>query len=277
MQIFVVLSLVVLAACAGLAALRWQDHRKDEEVWTLLRATRTLPVDPFDPAMVADLPEPARRYLTQAILPGTPLNRVVEIDMDGSFGLGTKDDPKYAPMTARQILAGPQGFVWVMRSGAISGSDGLGPTRSWTRFRIFGLVPVARAGGTEDHRRSAFARAVAETVFWSPASVLPGPGITWESIGPDTARLTVMAEGLRQTLDLTVDQDGTPVSMVMPRWSNANPAKVWQVQPFGATFGDLRRVDGFRVPFEVDAGNFFGTDDWFPFFRAKVTDIRFLN
>lgn len=41
------------------------------------------PAEPFDVAMLADLPEPARRWLTRAIVPGTPLWRSVELTMHG--------------------------------------------------------------------------------------------------------------------------------------------------------------------------------------------------
>jgi hypothetical protein len=38
---------------------------------------------------------------------------------------------------------------------------------------------------------------------------------------------------------------------------------------------DFREVDGYRLPFHVEAGNLYGTDDYFPFFIAEVTAIRF--
>jgi hypothetical protein len=34
-------------------------------------------------------------------------------------------------------------------------------------------------------------------------------------------------------------------------------------------------VGGYRLPFRVEAGNMFGTADYFPFFLADVTEIRF--
>lgn len=267
---------IVATILAGMGLLRLTDMRLDTRVWAALAATAREEGQRFDPALLAGLPEPARRYLTQAIAPGTPLRHVAVIEMAGSFDLGSAEEPNDAPMAARQILAGTAGFVWKMRSGPVSGSDGLGPEGSWTRFRLFGLIPVARSGFDENHRRSAFARAVAEAAFWSPASTLPGPGIRWEAAGPNTARLTVTRDGLSQSVDLTLDAAGRPRSMVMARWSNANPGKVWQLQPFGAEFGAMGDFGGYHLPVEVDAGNFFGTPQWFAFFRARVTAITFL-
>jgi hypothetical protein len=62
----------------------------------------------------------------------------------------------------------------------------------------------------------------------------------------------------------------------IPRWTNANPDREFRLQPFGGTLSDFREVGGYRVPFRVDGGNFFGTEDYFPFYRAEVEAIRFL-
>ncbi|MCB6176996.1 hypothetical protein LHP98_02485 [Rhodobacter sp. Har01] len=261
-------------AVAQLRGRSW-DARDNDALWAEVQALQPKAPARFDAALLEGVPEPAARFFRFAIAPATPLWTVAEIDMGGEFGLGDRANPKYAPMTAQQILGAPQGFVWKMRSGTVSGSDGLGAHGSWTRFRLFGLVQVAREGMTEDHRRSAFARAVAEGLFWTPARFLPGPGVDWQATGPDSARLTVSHGGLVQSVELTVGPDGAPVSMVMPRWTNANPLKRWQVQPFGATFGGFRDFAGFRLPTEVEAGNHFGTPDYFAFFKARVTEVRF--
>ena len=271
----------LLAACAtlvlvalALLLLRSLDRRADRAEWKRLKALQPQEPENFAPAMVADLPEPARRYFDYTIRPGTPLLPVAEIDMVGRFSLGTKDDPRYQPMEARQILAAPEGFVWSMRTRGgmpVSGSD----LASWTRFRIFGLIPVARLGRDPDHARSAFGRYVAEAAFWTPAGLLPGPGVTWEAVDQDTARVTVRHENLEQAVDVTLDAQGQPVKVAFQRWSNANPDKVHRLQPFGGYLSDYREVGGYRLPFRVEAGNMFGTKDYFPFFLAEITDIRF--
>ena len=229
--------------------------------------------------MVAGLPEPARRYFGFAIRPGTPLHTVAEIRMTGRFGLGTREKPGYMAMTAVEVLAAPEGFVWSMaaRRGAmrLSGSDAAAAGGSWTRFWLMGLIPVARAGGTSDHRRSAFGRYVAEAAFWTPAALLPGPGVAWEATGTDAARVTVSHDGMAQPVDVTVDAQGRPVSVVFPRWSDANPDRTYRLQPFGGVLSGFREFGGFRLPTHVEAGNQFGTDDYFPFFVAEVTDIVF--
>ncbi|RFU14741.1 hypothetical protein DZD18_00275 [Rhodobacteraceae bacterium W635] len=271
----VAFAIVLVSLCIiALTVLRLMDRRDDRAEWDRLAAQQPEAPGRFDPEMVADLPEPARRYFAYAIEPGAPLLPVSVIEMTGEFSLGTKDDPRYQPMEAHQILAAPEGFVWAMRTTGgmpVSGSD----SGRWTRFRIFGLIPVARLGGDPDHTRSAYGRYVGEAVIWAPAALLPGPGITWDAVDEDTARVTVEHGPLSQAVDVTVDAEGRPVTAVFQRWSDANPDKEHRLQPFGATMSDFREVGGYRLPFRVEAGNHYGTEDYFAFFRADVTAIRF--
>lgn len=274
MKFVITVLAVVAAGFVGLLLLLFLDRRADRSEWERLAALQPQSPPVFAPEMLADLPEPARRYFTYMIRPGTPLYPVAEIDMDGQFGLGTKADPRHQPMRAYQILAAPEGFVWTMQSQGglpVSGSD----TGSWMRFRILGLIPVARAGGDPDHARSAFGRYVAEAAFWTPAALLPDRGVTWQVVDRDTARATVRHGDLEQAVDVRVGPDGQPVAVFFQRWSDANPEKVFRLQPFGGYLSDFREVDGFRLPFRVEAGNMFGTDDYFPFYIAEVTAIRF--
>ncbi|MEJ2362198.1 MAG: hypothetical protein P8Z75_12350 [Gammaproteobacteria bacterium] len=269
-------ALVVL--CLALLLLRLWDWRADHAEWTRLVAFQPTHPPRFDPAMVNGLPEPAQRYFRFAIAPGTPLLPVAEIDMGGEFSLGNRDAPNYRRMQAQQILAAPHGFIWQMQLPGwlpVSGSDAGSPTNSWTRFRILGLIPVARMGGDQDHLRSAFGRYVAEAVFWTPAALLPQPGITWQGINHDTARVTVSTGSLSQSVDVKLSADGQPISVSFMRWSNANPEKRYRLQPFGGKLSDFRQVQGYRLPFRVEAGNMFGTDAYFAFFRAEVSAIRF--
>ncbi|WP_373183746.1 DUF6544 family protein [Halomonas campaniensis] len=268
---FAMLVGVVLGA---LVLMRLLDQHADRVEWRRLAALQPAVAERFEPEMIVKLPEPARRYFGYTIRPGTPILPVAEIDMRGQFSLGTKQQPDYRPMEARQILAAPDGFVWAMRTRGgmpASGSD----SGRWTRFRIFGLIPVARLGGDPDHTRSAFGRYVAESLFWTPAALLPGPGTTWQPVSENTARVTVRQGALEQAVDVTVDAAGRPVEVSFQRWSNANPDKVHRLQPFGGYLSDFREVGGYRLPFRVEAGNMFGSEDYFPFFLVDVTDIRF--
>lgn len=270
-------SILILMAIglATLVLLRQWDHRADRSETDRLIGMHSKEPPAFKLDMIADLPEPARRFFAFAIAEGTPLHRVARLEMHGKFGMGDKAAPGYMPMRAKQVLAAPEGFVWSMSGGAgamrMSGSD----SGTWTRFWVFGLVPVARFGDTADHRRSTFGRYVAEAVFWTPAAVLPGPDVSWTQVSTNVARMIMRKGDLEQAVDLAVAEDGRPLHVVFMRWSDANPDKVHRLQPFGGYLSEFRNFGGFNLPTHVEAGNAFQTGDYFPFFIVDVTRVDF--
>jgi len=281
---------IPVLAAAGLAglgllgaqAVRLADARRARAAWAWLAAQGEAAGPPagFDPAMADGLPAPARRHILHAIAPGTPPRRVAEIEMEGEFGLGDRDAPRYLRMRARQLLAPPHGFVWIasMRGRwpmRISGADACAGGEAWTRFWLLGTIPVARAGGTPDIARSAAARLIAEAALWVPAALLPGEDVRWEPIDARHARAVVRHRGADFPLDLEVAKDGRLLSLAMPRWSDANPERVFRLQPFGGTVEESGSFQGYTVATRLAAGNHFGTTAYFPFFRARVTRIRY--
>jgi hypothetical protein len=152
--------MLLLIALVALALLAWRrfDHLADRAALDRLSATQPAGVGCFDPDMIADLPEPARRYFLYTIESGTPLYKAASITMAGRFGLGTQANAKYLEMAATQILAMPSGFIWKMsaRRGLLRLS--VSDSESRTRFWLMGVFPVARMGGDQDHTRSAFWR-----------------------------------------------------------------------------------------------------------------------
>ena len=266
---------IVFIVAIGLFFWRQIDHRSDQVEMERLIALQPISPLQFSKSMVADLPSSARRFFDFVIAEGTPLFTVAEIEMNGQFSLGSKESPNYLDMKAVQILAPPHGFVWKMSGGSglmhLSGSD----AGAWTRFWIAGILPVARLGGDVDHARSAFGRYAAESAFWAPASLLPQFGVAWTMVDDDTARFTMERDGIVQDVEITLDEQGLPVRVEFERWSNANADGVHRLQPFGGFLSEFREFQGFHLPTNIEAGNFFGTDDYFPFFIVDVTDVRF--
>lgn len=280
--ILMILFVLGAAAFAGLAyvyVLRSGDDAQAQAAREQLLEIADTPAGIYSPSLVADLPEAAQRYFAFSIAPGTPIRTVASFEMGGEFGMGNASESNYLPMQADQVLALPRGLIWRARAGEglmrMSGSDGTVEGEHWTKFWLFGVIPVVRAEGGEDLARSAFGRMAAEAAIWTPAALLPGEGIEWVEAGPNLARVVISADGQSQTVDIALDDDGRPQSVSMIRWNNANPQGVWQQQPFGGSLDDFREIDGYRVAFSVDAGNFFGTPDYFPFFKARLTALRF--
>lgn len=272
-----------LVALAGAAALGLRVHGRDlaqrDRVRAALLAEREAQPPLYDPTMVAGLPPVAQRYFARAIRTGTPLHRMVRLEMSGTFTL----NGKAMPMQARQILAPPgRGFVWQAEIGVgqmrFAGSDGYlsGPSgaESWTKFWLRGLVPLARLGGSSDHVRAAATRAMLEAV-WVPAVLLPQSGGIWTETGPDTAEIRFAATPDLPPMQVRLNAEGDLIAVWALRWSDTNPEKRYRLQSFGGQMLDWAEFQGFRIPSWVKMGNHWGTPDYAPFFEANVTRAEY--
>lgn len=116
-----------------------------------------------------------------------------------------------------------------------------------------------------------------EAVFWSPASLLSSDSVIWTEIDARRVRVSITQGDFEQTYDLTIDTDGHLEQVRFDRWSDANDDKTYRFQPFGGCLSDFQEFDGFLLPTTVVAGNHFGTDEYFPFFKVSVDSIKFIS
>lgn len=269
------LSVVALIVAGGLGHIRYRNNMAHADAaWGAISERAGPATLTFDPDALEDQPEIARRYLTHAIAPGTPLRPTVILTMKGTFRLGTKDEPREFEMRARQLLTAPDEFVWVARMDGngmiITGSDGLEGGHGWTRFWAYGLKSLVREAATQDVDRAARARPALEAI-WAPAALHPALGARWQPIGPDRADVTFGEGSEAVTITLALAADGAVKSVETQRWSNANPEGAYRLQPFGAEVLEEDTFDGFTIPSRVSVGNHFGTPDFFAFFEATVS------
>lgn len=225
----------------------------------------------FDPDTVAGLPEPARRFLLHVLPAGVPLANRVELEATGTIRLGSA----WWPFRSTQTLTAGEGLVWSARvrrgpmvvKGADSYRDGAGTMD----FRLFGLVPVARASGP-DVDRSAAGRLAAETLVWLPQAATPQAGATWSPVDEQRATVTLATPAGPIEVTPTVDDEGRVVAVAMRRWSDAAtpPAE----RPFGGSITTEHvTAEGVRIAGEGGIGWGWGTDEWDEgeFFRFRIT------
>ena len=272
---------LLVATFAGGAALwtNFSDAKHVEELNWALWSRNDPTSGNYSHTMVAHLPPDVQRYFNFMIAEGTPLRTINRIEMLGEFGLGDAKSHNYYPISATQYNAAPTAFTWTMKTHdtvmAMNGSDVLWDKTSHTKFWLFGVLPVARLGNNQDHLRSAFGRLAIEMAAWSPVALLPHFGGEWESVGDNHIRVTVRHAGLTQSVDIEIGADGAPLSFSIERWSDANVDKEFRLQPFGAIAKAYKTIDGITIVSEVEVGNHFGTADYFPFFKAVVTNFEY--
>jgi hypothetical protein len=60
-----------------------------------------------------------------------------------------------------------------------------------------------------------------------------------------------------QSFEIVLAEDGRPLWVKLPRWSNVNPERQWRLRPFGGMLDDFRSSEGFALPTQFDGGNYF--------------------
>jgi hypothetical protein len=224
----------------------------------------------FSAAELEGLPEPARRYLAQAIAPGTPLAASARLRMRGHIKVG-----RWLPFRAHQVLNPHHGFVWTARAGGvITGSDRYVDGDGAMEWKLAGLVTVAHAQGP-DTSRSAAGRAGAEAI-WLPTTLLPRFGVRWSAADSDqvTAHYQVGETPLAVTCQL--DMDGRVRWLVFDRWGDPDNTGAFGWHRFGGELTGYRSFQGLTIPTEGRLGWFYGSDRWLAgeFFRYRITDLQ---
>lgn len=225
----------------------------------------------FDPDTLADLPAAAQRFLARALPAGVPLATVVDLEATGTIRLGDA----WWRFRSTQILHAGRGFVWqpIVRRGPlrVTGADTYVDGTGTMAFRLFGLVPVARAAGP-DVDRSAAGRLAAETVAWLPHATTPQAGATWAGIDDARAAVTLPTPHGPVGVTLRVDDDGRVLATSMLRWDDATtpPGE----RPFGGPVdAEHTTAQGVRIIGDGRVGWGWSTPGWADghFFRFHIT------
>lgn len=269
------LVVLTLPACGGADA-------ELDRIWMELRSVgEGVPEASFEPAMVEDLPEPARRFFLHAIAPGTPLAGAVELDMSGSIALVPDEEP--LSLEARQVLAPPHGFIWLAVAGGglarIRGYDRYSDGRGEMRWELFGFIPVVQAEG-EGVTRSAAGRLGMEAVL-VPATLIPGSpfapeGLRWEEVDEHRARFhfPVGTEVVEATLE--VDAEGRPLRLEALRWAeDVEEGREPGYDRFVVEMAGEFSAKGYTLPALMEAGWRLGSPDEFRFFGAELERASF--
>ncbi|QSQ26865.1 hypothetical protein JY651_18960 [Pyxidicoccus parkwayensis] len=239
------------------------------------RLVDTPPRGSFRPELVEGLPPPARDWLMHAIAVGTPLWRTTRLLMHGSIKVGER----WLPFEAMQIHAPGKGMLWKARARMmglpIVGHDLYAEGRGEMRWKMLGLVPVARGEGP-DIDRSTRGRLAAETAVMVP-TWLVGPHVTWTGEGPRAAVAHFTIDGEPFDIRLQLGDGGALRGVSFLRWGAPLPGDAFGLHPFGCEVQEEQTVAGLTVPRRMRAGWFFGGprfESEGEFFRATVDSLR---
>lgn len=209
----------------------------------------------FSPELLTNLPDPARRYLEHAIVPGTQLASAVRL-WYGNIKLGQK----WHPFKGEEVICGHRGMIWRaktwMQGLPIWGADRVVDGVSDVQWKILGLFPVMKASG-DDVTRSGVGRVQGESV-WLP-SVLCSSDISWMELGASAVQANFTALGEPAKLTLTVNDQGMLERVKFDRWGNPEGGE-FQYVDFGGIIEESSTFDGYTIPTRLRLGWFFESE-----------------
>ncbi len=244
-----------------------RDVRRD---WAALAAPTPTP-RAFDPGRLDRFPAAARRWLTSAIAPGTPLATRVELTQHGRINIRS-----WRRFTAHQIIGGG-GYIWACSTRLfglpVRGYDRLVGDRGDMAYRLLDRIAVVDEAGP-DLARSAAGRFVSE-LCWVPAATLDG-ALTWTAIDDATARVTLPIGGRDCDAQFTVAPSGALLAVATRRWASVD-GEPYDWHDFGAEIHASTTFDGFTVPSRITAGYGFRGPDWpgCAFIEITVDEARY--
>ena len=263
---------VVVGAAIALTRRRF-SRTIDDARSTVERDASRVATSPFEPADVADLPPPARRYLETVLEPGQAHVEHVRLAQRGDFRLGDAGAP-WRPFEATQTYSvAPPGYVWdaeIRLAPLVTARvlDAYVAGEGRLRAALFGVVPVASAGPDAAMNEAELQRYLSETP-WFPTALLPAAGVTWEAVDDERARATITDGDVTASAVFHVDADGHLTRLTADRYRQ----DVGDIAAWTGTYDAYAERNGMVIPTEAEVG--WGTDDGYvPYWRGTVTEIE---
>ncbi|MFN3844232.1 MAG: DUF6920 family protein [Paracoccaceae bacterium] len=229
----------------------------------------------YDAREIADLPAPVRRYFERVLTDGQPMIRSVDIGLEGTFNMSL-EAPQWKPFTSTQhVVANRPGFIW---NGRIAMFPGV-PVRVHDAYvagtgvlkpALFGLFSLGTVQGEGDIARGELMRWLAESV-WYPTVLLPGQGVTWQSVDDASAQATLTEGPITLTMLFRFGEDGL-VSGIRVEARGGLVGGETVMMPWEGRFRDYRLQDEMMVPFHGEVA-WITPQGERPYFQGTLTQI----
>jgi hypothetical protein len=196
--------------------------------------------------MLADLPEPVRRYLRCTGVVGKPFPRIIRLRQRGQIRLGPGQP--WVPLDAEEHYSvQPPGFVWAgtARMGPLAvarARDMYAEGTGRMLVKVASLWPVVDASG-EQMDQAAMMRYLSEMI-WFPAAFLAA-NISFEPVDDCSARVALTDHGRTATGTLFFDNEGRLTGFVAERYRtpDASSPETWSTPVTG--YGEF---EGLTLP-----------------------------
>lgn len=180
----------------------------------------------------------------------------------------------FAAMRAWQVVAlGRAGFLWEARQDLgpltrLRVLDAFVEGEGHLEARIFGSIPVARAGGAGIALGEAY-RYLAE-LPWVPDAMIGNPDLIWRDAGPDRVEVRLETRQGPAHAVFSFDAEGDIVAVTAKGRPVRGPDGRMAPRDWFGRFSDYARLGPRRLPRRAEVGY----EDGEVWFRAEIADYR---
>jgi hypothetical protein len=198
-------------------------------------------------AMLADLPDPVRRYLTYTGVVGQPWINTVHLHYRGVFRLGA--DKPWMPMWADQVYTtNPPGLQWQAQFKLFGlplmfGQDTYKDGQGHMFGKLAGLITVFDA--SDDKLLQGTMLRYLQEITWFPVAFL-SDYITWTAIDDHAAEVTYTQHGQSVSARMYFDDTGRLLSFVAERYREQQGA--YSLDTWAAPVTEYAEMAGLRLP-----------------------------
>lgn len=232
------------------------------------------PAPPFDPERIADAPEPVKRYFGFVFAGAPPRYAYFRYEAEGQFRRPLSET--FNDATAEQVIA--VGTPALMFSATTTMAPGLwaraydyfAGRRMEMKAKVLSTVTVVDERESPRLNEISLRRWLLESALY-PQALLPGGPVTWEPIDRDSARATVVAEGLSASMIAHFDAEGRMTHMVAEE--DGDLTTPYHGSGEHVARGDYRAVGNLMIPHEFTVSRRAG-GELHPFWRGRITSVQ---
>jgi hypothetical protein len=243
------------------------------DVQRLLALAQAPSPETLCPQNIASLPDPVRRSLLAANVPGKRIPRTVHLKQSGTFR--TSPEQKWFPVEAEEWHStNPPGFVWCASLRPkplirISVIDAFVDGHGFLEARAQSLIPMGHFTGPETDAAE-LTRFLLETA-WFP-QYWASPFVTWQPVDEQSSTISIEIGSTRVSAQIVFGQNGLPSQVSTERYRIVG--KRFVKTPYLGRLHEYAEVEGMLLPIQASVAWLLPKGE-FEYFRATIRDLTY--
>jgi hypothetical protein len=263
--------LLLVAVILGFAQSNYTANNNALQKQIITTASAT----PFQSVPVAQLPNPVRKWLNTSGALDQDTPEWVMIRQELKMKLSPDQKEWYDAKADQVVTLGPPAFQWSvdMRMNAFAyvfGQDIFTNGSGSTLMKLWGLIPVARAGNDPKTNEAALQRYLAEIVWYPVAAT--SRLVEWKQLDDLSAEATITVNGLRGSGVFHFTEEGDFQKFTAQRYKGAGPSD--ERIPWVINVLERGSLNGVKVPLRVEVTWITPEGPW-TWLEVRVTEQRY--